>query len=373
MIADAAVGAGLHRVEVLRADARLAEIAAAWNALWRRADGLVFQDWGWIDAWRRTDPARARRSLLVGLLWSGDRLDAVLPFAVTRRSSVRVLEWAAKEHSDFCDVLAAPDCEPQALRRLWRETLGAGGYDLAYINRLLPEAAAWPLIRDPQGPVTLQPNPRFEDNFRVVGDWADGDAWFESQPKKTRQNYRRGRRLIEDEGKALTLRLIGPDEPLGPLIDRVGALKRDWLARSGQVSDLFDEGSPALAALVEAMRQRQVLRVFVEECDGEAIAISINFVQRGRMMVFVNAYDPAYERGSPGILLMVDYIKWSLDQGIREIDFLCGGEEYKRRFATRELVLRSVAGARTPVGRLALIGEAAQRRVKAWREARAKG
>ena len=165
-------------------------------------------------------------------------------------------------------------------------------------------------------------------------------------------------------------RLLGPDEPLGPLLERVSALKRTWMERSGNRSDLFDEGSPALAELVGVMARRGVLHVFVEERDGVAISIAINLVHRGRMMCFVSAYDPAYERASPGILILADTICWSLDRGLREIDFLCGGEEYKRRIATHEGRLWSVMGGRTVLGRLAIAGESAKRRLDAWRAAR---
>ena len=112
-----------RRVEIVASDERFAEIAGAWESLWRRVDGMIFQDWAWVDAWRRTDPRRAERKLVIGLLWNGDQLDAVLALAIVRRSGMRVLEWAAKEHSDFCDMLAASDCGADQLRLLWRETL----------------------------------------------------------------------------------------------------------------------------------------------------------------------------------------------------------------------------------------------------------
>ncbi len=94
MIAEtAAAASSTTRIEIVASDERFAAIGGAWEELWRRVDGLIFQDWAWVDAWRRTDPKRAERQLLVGLLWSGDRLDAVLALAIVRRHGVRVLEW----------------------------------------------------------------------------------------------------------------------------------------------------------------------------------------------------------------------------------------------------------------------------------------
>jgi CelD/BcsL family acetyltransferase involved in cellulose biosynthesis len=84
------------------------------------------------------------------------------------------------------------------------------------------------------------------------------------------------------------------------------------------------------------------------------IAVSINFVQRETMMAFITTYDPQVERASPGMLLMVDYIGWSIDNGLKLVDFLCGAEPFKLRFANQSVILGTVVAARTPLGHAAL-------------------
>ncbi len=355
-------------IEIVTDPERLYEIGPVWDDLWRRAGGLVFQSHGWIAAWWRTAPDRERRGLVIGLGWRGDVLEAVLPLATTQRSGLRVLEWAAKDHSDFGDVLVAPDCPPEALRALWRRVLASPGFDIVYLNRLLPAAAVRPLL-DVEGAVRLRPNRRSETNFRVGGIWPQGGDWFEAQSKKTRQNYRRGRKAMEEAGET-RFRLMAPDEPLAPVLERVAALKRKWLARHGRESDLFDEGAPALAALVQVLADLGLLHVFVLECAGTVVAVSINFVQRDSMMAFVTTYDPDFERASPGMVLMMDYIQWSIDRGLGTVDFLCGGEDFKRRFATDALTLASVTGSRTLRGRLALLADDARHALESWRARR---
>ncbi len=346
------------RLEIVTSEERLAAIAPAWNALWREADGLVFQSHGWISAWWRTTSGRERRNLLIGLVWNGEVLETIMPFAVNRRRGVRILEWAAKDHSDYGDLLALPGWKRDAAAALWREIARQGSFDMAYLNRLLPDAAARELLATPGAAIGLRPNHRSEINYRVAGPWSSGSQWFEQQSKKTRQNYRRGRKFMEETGE-LRFRLMEPDEPLQPVLARVAALKRKWLERHGHASDLFDEGSHALPALVEEMARLGILHVFVLECACDVVAVSINLVQRDRMMAFVTTYDPEFERGSPGMVLMMDYIQWSIDHGLRMVDFLCGGEDFKRRFATRSETLGSFVGARTLLGRLALLADGA--------------
>jgi CelD/BcsL family acetyltransferase involved in cellulose biosynthesis len=352
------------RLEVVTSPERLAAVAPAWEELWRRADGLVFQHPSWIQAWWATDPRQDRRQLRIGLLWRGATLEAVLPFAIIERKGLRILEWAAKDHSDYGDCLASAEVTQAMLAGLWKGVVASGGFDMVYLNRLLPDAAAQALVTPPGKPaLILRPNHRSEISYRVAGPWTKGAQWFESQSKKTRQNYRRGRKVLEEAGE-LRFRLLGDDEPLEPLLERVAALKRKWLERNERASDLFDEGAPALAALVGTMAKLGILRIFVLECAGRPIAISINFVQRGTMMAFVTTYDPDFERASPGTVLMMDYIQWSIDRGLVMVDFLCGGEDFKRRFATQSQPLESVIGSRTALGALAVAADGLTHRAR---------
>lgn len=251
-----------RELEIVTSHERLSTLAPAWDALWQRADGLVFQSHAWIDAWWRTATRRDDRDLLIGLVWNGAALEAVLPFATIRRRGVTVLEWAAKEHSDYGDALLAPDRNRDAVAALWWEIAAIGRFDMLYLNRLLPDAAIRGVLAPDIAAGTLRPNHRSEISYRVAGPWQRGADWFEAQSKKTRQNYRRGRKFMEEAGE-LRFRLMGPDEPLEPVLARVAALKRKWLERHGRASDLFDEGAPALAALVNVMARLGILNVFV--------------------------------------------------------------------------------------------------------------
>jgi len=92
-------------------------------------------------------------------------------------------------------------------------------------------------------------------------------------------------------------------------------------------------------------------------------------------MAFLTSYDPSFERGSPGMVLLMDYVQWSIDQGLEAVDFLCGEEPFKEKFASRSTQLTSVMGPRTLKGRAAMLIDrlrhAWQARVAARNEATA--
>jgi len=364
------------RLEIVDSGQRLEAVGAAWTALWAQGDGLIFQSHDWVSAWWTTVPGQAERQLRIGLVWRGEELLAILPLAIQRRKGLRFLEWAANDCTDYADVLIHPLCPPAALNRLWRELVAAGGFDLYFLNRLRPDSKFRALLDAPDG-LKLSANHRTEICSQVAGDWTTGAQWFESQSKKTRQNYRRGRKALEESGEVV-FRLLPLDEPVGPVLARLGEMKRQWLAGNGRIAPLFDVGAPALPALVETLVQAGALRIFVLECAGTTVAISVNFVQRGTLMAFLTSYDPSFERGSPGMVLLMDYVQWSIDQGLEMVDFLCGEEPFKVRFATRTLTLTSVMGPATLKGRLAmwvdqlrLSSQSARDGWRAWRAAAA--
>ena len=163
-----------------------------------------------------------------------------------------------------------------------------------------------------------------------------------------------------------------PDYPA--LLAELAAFKRFWLARTGIIAPLFDEGAPLLPALAQVLHEAGMLRVFVLEKDGRAIAISMNFIEGRSLRAFVTAYDPTFHQGSPGMVLMMDYIRWAFDHGLDEVDFLTGDEDFKNRFANEAVPLASIAGAGSPLGHVAMladeVGNRARKRLRLWRARR---
>ncbi|MBN8535307.1 MAG: GNAT family N-acetyltransferase [Rhizobiales bacterium] len=357
--------AGLDWIELVRDAARLSEIGPVWDTLWRCAGAPIFQSHAWISAWWTHLADHSARELLIVLAWRGDQLLAVLPLAIHRRLGLRMLEWAGRDVCDYCDALMMPGSSPDLLTRMWGEFCATTRFDVSLLNRLLPDARAWSLLSADRG-ARLRANRRMEHSTRVSGEWTDGAAWFDHFPKKIRQNYKRGVKFLE-EGANLRFRLLPPETDLAPALAQLAAFKRLWLTKTGHVAPLFDEGAPLLPALAEVLAKAGTLRIFVLERDGAIIALSLNFMEGDSLLAFVTAYDPAFERGSPGMVLMMDYIRWAFDEGCREVDFLTGDEDFKHRFGAHEVPLASMAGAGSLLGRLVMLVDGMRERVGAFR------
>jgi CelD/BcsL family acetyltransferase involved in cellulose biosynthesis len=344
---------GFRRDEIVSTLARFEAIGPAWDALWRRTGLPVFQSHEWIRAWWRDGAGAQAHRPLIALAWHGEILIAALPVAVSRRRGLRFLEWAARDISDYCDALIDPSADQTVLPGLWRSVSRQGGFDIAMLARLKPDAVAFRLAGPGNGAIRLHPDRRVETSSRVESGGRSGAAWFGAFPKKIRQNYRRGTYVLSADAD-MRFRLIPADAPVGPVLERLGEFKRLWLARNNLVAPLFDAGAPLLPALADILGETGQLRLFVLERDAEIIAVSLNFVQDDALMAFLTSYDPTFERGSPGMILMMDYIRWAFDNGLPVVDFLTGYEGFKARFATSQITLSGLIGARSLIGHAAI-------------------
>jgi CelD/BcsL family acetyltransferase involved in cellulose biosynthesis len=133
-------------------------------------------------------------------------------------------------------------------------------------------------------------------------------------------------------------------------------LKDAWLRANDPTSPLLGADRIVLRAILDNALRSGLAKIFLLECGGKIAAASINFVYAGRMEAYFTAYDAAFDRASPGTILIVEYARWSFDRNLAYVDFLRGEEAFKFRMANGVTVLTSFAGARTLMGQVAVSG-----------------
>jgi CelD/BcsL family acetyltransferase involved in cellulose biosynthesis len=344
------------RIEVVTDARRLMTLREPWQALWVRAGATIFQTHDWLSGWAFSTAERKDIRLLVVLAWKDGVLAGALPCAVHRRSGLRVLQWAAQLFSDYCDALADP-ASPAVLEALWAALWQAGGFDVISLQQVRPDAQCRLLLDRLAGQgEQLQHASRVDHCMRIDNAWPNGEAYFRSQNKKARNNHTRGKRILSELGGEVAFEVIEPAQPAGPTIDAIMALKQAWLRGTNPDSSLLGIDGPVQRAILNSAWQSGLTKIFLLTCGGRIAAASVNFVYAGRMEAYLTSYDTAFERASPGTILIVEYARWSFDRGLRHVDFLRGEEAFKFRLANAETVINSFSGARTLLGQLAVSG-----------------
>ena len=343
-------------IEVITTSKRLASLKGPWRSLWERAGADVFQSHEWISAWSQAATARSDTRLRIAVAWHNGAIVAALPMVVRRHLLLRRLEWVARDHADYCDALVESDGNTSLLRGLWIAICQAGGFDVVRLTQVRPDARVRPLLENQD---TASGSLKLRDNQQpclgINNRWTNGEAWFRSLNKKARNNFTRGRRILSELGGNVTLRIVNPaEEPVEPVLEHVLELKRRWLETHEPRSPLLTPRFKGQRAVLKAAADTGLMRVFLLECGGTVSAASVNFVYPTKLQAYLTAYDPQYERASPGTILIIDYVKWAFDHHLSYVDFLRGDEPFKHRFANSETRLKGYIGAQTLLGRLAL-------------------
>jgi len=356
------------RLEIVTDPARFDALREVWQRLWAASEARIFQSHDWISGWLAGVRERKEIRLQFALAWDGNRLAAAIPCAVHRRTGLRTLHWAAQLFSDYCDCLVDPGHDRAILLPLlWDGLKQFGGFDLIGLQHVRPDACCRPfldaLVHDAG---QLQVGTHRQRCMRIENHWPDGAAFFRSLNKKARNNHTRGQRILTELGGDVSFRVIEPGQPVGPVIAEILRLKEAWLQITDPNSPLFGCDGVVLRAVLDKVWMSGLAKIFLLECGGKIAAASINFVYADRMEAYLTSYDAAFERASPGTILIVDYAQWSFDRGLTAVDFLRGEEAFKFRMANAETVLSSFTGARTLVGHVATSGH----RWFAWRRKR---
>ncbi|MBI3179814.1 MAG: GNAT family N-acetyltransferase [Deltaproteobacteria bacterium] len=86
--------------------------------------------------------------------------------------------------------------------------------------------------------------------------------------------------------------------------------------------------------LFRTLLARRVLWVSVLWAGPQPAAIHAGVLHGRRFYYWLPVYEPALSQASPGRLLLMELMRWSLESGHEEFDFLLGDEAYKRTYAT---------------------------------------
>jgi CelD/BcsL family acetyltransferase involved in cellulose biosynthesis len=326
--------AGTLNATLLTTVAQLDAIAPAWNDLWTRASAphpTLCREWV-MTAWRHiAEPEGARLSVVAvhdNERVSRGRLLALWPVVTSsyhrlwRRARQLCASW------DYSDILLDRDQDPTALVDIaWRALTRASGADLITIQLARAGSPLYRLLMTNRATVTDQTTIHAID-WNGIADWrsyyrniSDSAGWA-----------RRERRLRE-QGEVT----LGPELAPGKAADAVRwmlAQKRVWLERKAKFSDwLHLPGyENFLLESVEGMPEAASMPVFTLSLDGQLIAVQVCLVDNHRMLCHHTAFDPAFARFSPGILVTKFALNWAFDRHL-PVDFGYGTESCKAAFA----------------------------------------
>lgn len=296
----------------------------AWEALARRAGGPnpFFEPWFLAPSLRRFDPGGA---VHLAMLWRDGRMAALMPIWLDRAyHGRRMLHLSAWIHpNSFC---GAPLVEPGFEEEFWRACL-------PWADRTTDRALFLQMPQMPAGSAAtraLMAVCAGEDRSgRIVHreqramleSGLDSEAYLAGAlSTKKRKELRRQRKRLDELGEVSFVRLRD-DVGLEDWVDRFLALElRGWKGTEGSALACDPRTAALLRESLTGAAEAGLLERLELALDGEPVAMLINFLAAPGSFAFKTAFDEAFARFSPGVLLQLENLALLEDPAIAWCD-----------------------------------------------------
>ena len=345
-----------RKVKVLTGLEAMAAIAPSWENLAAAAiePNPFYEPWMLLPALELFGLERGFRLITV---WTGERLDAVLPMQRTagfKGLPLPTLGSWLHRHCLLCTPLVRADGATQTLAALigW---LRADGDGAAVVNlRYIPSDGPFyrALIATGIRCVAMDGYAR-----PVLRRAKDGEAYINDFiSRKERQELRRRERRLQELGK-LTRVALAPGEDAGRWIDEFLRLEASgWKGKEGSAMICSEANRRFLTETFLAAHRRGRLEMVGVDLDGKPLGRCTGFLAGDGAYAFKPAYDEAFAKYSPGIIAEVARIR-NLHElpDVRWMDsFTDANNSVMSRLWKDRLTVQTVAFGTNAAGALAL-------------------
>lgn len=317
------------RIDDILGVSALEQLRAEWDALWRELpDATPFQSPSWLIPWWRH--IGEGELLVLALRDREERLVGVLPLYRYRPRAddqQRLLPLGIGT-TDYLDILLRPGLEKA---------------DLALVSGHLARLAGdaiwdWPQLRPGSSMLSLPTPAGWTDQ---LGDAEPCPCLFLPASladmagrvsAKTLRDWRTARRRADQAGQLRwETESDGVEAPFEALC-QLHAARWDTRGEPGVLASPSVQSAHREA--LPALHQDGLLRFHVLKIDGRIVAVLYALAdppQRSerRLYLYLSGFDPAWERISPGMLLVGRAIAAAIAEGFTIVDFLRGRERYK--------------------------------------------
>lgn len=315
---------------------------------WRRLAlrrGNAFLTPEWFQCWHRYY-GEGFTPFVTVLTAADGRLRGLLPLALARTGHPRTCSIAGANLGDHFHPVAEPEDEAEVGSAAGEALSGASQpWSVIVLDHVETGSSSWVTALEEATSASLRYLNGSSESLPMIdlSRYSDWEEYLGSRSKNLRSQIRRATRRAAHRGE-LRLRLTGS----GELDSDLETFFHLHDLRFGAHSSLRGERVRAFHAdFASAALERGWLRLRFLELDGQPVAAEYG-CRIGQRYGFLNGgFDPAFSELSPGAIIRSKVIQAAFDEGIREFDFLLGGESHKLRYANLNRTVDKVTLVRT--------------------------
>ena len=305
----------------------LAALEEEWEDLYRHSPlATPFQSWAWLYSWWEFY-GKGYELRLVTIRCDG-LLVGLMPLMLQRRGGFGRLLFVGTGLTDYQDILAREGWESRVSEAGVRALRQMAGWQVADLQQLRPEAAAWGIFEGWAGPRTRM----WQDNFPMV-DVKPWDELLLTVGRKLRNTVRRTLRRAEADG--VQCELAGADDAEQAARRLIGLHLEMFRGRDIAPEHLTERFQSHVVAVAGRLTVRGLGGIYEFWRDGEVIASHMLLFGRS----FVGEYmfgttQEARRRFQVSSLNMWNSVNVAQSKGTTRLGQLRGDEKYKLPWAS---------------------------------------
>ena len=372
-------GNGPLRVTEVTTPKGLRSLEPVWNEVFQRSETRSpFLAYEWILTW--WEVFGEGQELWVLVLEDERGAAAIAPFAralrrlgpLTYRSvellgtgRLRFLGMGLADRADFLLARRREECAAEVLRWLATQRSRWDVVDL----RFVPDSSTTVrVLRAESAGVGL----RISDQLCAESPYLTLSGTFDEYLGRRSNNFRKGlERKLRKLGEKGTVSFeIGParkGDILDALADVVDVSRQSWKGKQGTALMSHSKVQQFFEKLLPRLVTRDMAYIATLRVGPKVVTYDLGFQWDGKLWSYDSAFATQFSVGSPGVVLTARILERAWTEGVREYDFLRGGEDYKRSWQTRmrrelQVVLEADSLRASVAGRLAFQGKWALKR-----------
>ncbi len=317
----------------------ISSLASEWRALFSRCPGATtFQraEWllKWMDVFKPACP-------FVVAVWHESTLVGLAPLLIYQQNGQSVLAFAGGGVSDYLDVLLDPLHAENTLDAMFDVVRAhKDSFDRIELTDLSKSS------------ILLNRSCGLEIDTHDACVVLDLPSSLEHLPSIVSshklRNFRNAKRRMAEAGEFQVA--IADQSNRVEALSTLFQIHSDRWERAGQPGvlgrdDIRQFHQEVAAQLINA----EVLRLYMLRLNNQVIAMVYAFFEMDAVYCYLQGYDPAYRKLSPGTFLLGSVIQDAVRYGAKRIDFLRGQESYKLSWGACEV---ATFCAHLPVSRL---------------------
>ncbi|MDQ3692424.1 MAG: GNAT family N-acetyltransferase [Chloroflexota bacterium] len=321
---------------VLRTTTDFASLQAEWDELYENCPRATpFQSWAWLYSWWEVYGEGRFELRLVTVREAGGLLVGLLPLMVRRGLAFgRLLLVGGDVMTPYKDVLVRDGWEENVARAGAQVLKGLGGWRVADLQELMPEAAAWDVVREWVGLKTSVP---ITDYVLIrAGSW---EELLSSLSRNLRSSARRTLRRAEEDG--VRCEPAGSEDAERAARQLVALHRELWQGRRIAPDHLTARYEAFIEATARRMTPRGIGRISEFRRDDTVVASQFLVFDKDFAGVYViGASQEASRRYLFVALCNWDAMNVAGSQGSAYVSWMDGTSRDKRRWATEEVTSR---------------------------------